>query len=166
MICYVDLRALKQKPHCWFLFLKNVSSCRTKQTDWHLGTGLLTMARSWPAWSHSLRLLSSTLISDAAGDQTSLHPLSTGHRALRRSRQPFTHRQQKNGGNFLKFFSGWNSVTEKTAQVRDNKVWVHNMKLLFGFLVRAYLDSFISCTNDQINFNCLCVIQIFFGKML
>lgn len=43
------------------------------------------MAGSWSAWSHILRFFPVTLISDAARDQTPLHPLSTGNRALWKS---------------------------------------------------------------------------------
>lgn len=48
-------------------------------------THFLTMAGSWSTRSHSLRFFSGTLISDAACDQTPLHPLSTGNGALRKS---------------------------------------------------------------------------------
>lgn len=53
------------------------------------------MAGSQPARSHSFRFFSVTLISNPASDQTPLHPLSTGHRALRRAEETVGHIQQK-----------------------------------------------------------------------
>lgn len=52
---------------------------------------MLTVAGSRSAHPHIFRFITVTLIPDPTGDQTPLHPLSTGHRALWRQTDTQSH---------------------------------------------------------------------------
>lgn len=81
------------------------------------GSDMLTVAGSWSARSHGFRFFSITLISNPASDQTPLHPLPTGHRALWKS-------TISNSLTHSKTSSFWRAELKQEKQVTETTVHV------------------------------------------